>query len=212
MKKILLKSYSLLSKLLFAVIFCIFLVIGGALLPIPGNYKLYSVSTGSMSPIISAGSLVLVKPQPDYKTKDIVTFKTQKPTETITHRIVIKRQVDNQIQYLTKGDANKSKDTEILLKQNIIGKVLFSVPFVGNIVSYSKTLQGLVILIIIPATLLIYSEIINIKNETIRLIKERKTRKLTTFEKVEEKVGEEIIAVEKEIKKDIGKITKRKKY
>ncbi len=178
---------------------------------IPGGYNLYAVMSGSMEPTIKTGSVIVVHKQPRYKIGDIITVIQLNSKETITHRInqIIKK--TNKTEYILKGDANKSYDPQPIIQQRVIGKVLFSFPSIGYVTSFSKTLPGLIILIVIPATLIIYTELINIKNEAYRLIRERRKRKLTAFENVEEKVGEEIIAVEKEVKKDIKKIKGRKK-
>jgi signal peptidase len=205
------KIASITYKILLILLLLMMIVIGISVMPLPNNYKIYSVVSGSMQPAITPGSIVLVKPMTTYKVNDIVTMRTPEPRKTITHRVITKIEKKGQITYETKGDANKAKDSQLLLQQNIIGKVFFSIPLLGYPVAYSKTLPGLIFLIVIPATIIIYSELMNIKNEALRLIQERKQRKLTPFEKVEEKIDEEIIAVEKEVKKDIKKVFKKKK-
>ncbi len=118
-----------------------------------------------MEPTILKGSVVIAKPVKEYKVKDIVTIRTQEQKKTVTHRIIKKIEENNQVMFETKGDANTYKDGDVLLPQNIIGKVLFSIPLVGYPIAFSRTLPGLIILIIIPATVIIYSELIVIKNE-----------------------------------------------
>jgi len=163
------KILKIIGNSLFFVLLVVMFIIGISFFPLPKNYKIYSVTTGSMSPTIKANSLILVKSLKEYKVNDMVTIKTAEPRKTITHRIVKKIKKNNQIIFETKGDANKSKDLENLKPQNIIGKVFFVIPYLGLPIIYSKTLPGLIFLIIIPATIIIYSEIINIKNEAIKL-------------------------------------------
>ncbi len=167
----------------------------------PGNYKMMVVLSGSMEPTIKTGSIVVVKPESIYKEGDVITFKDpNKPKYSITHRIAeIKGD-----KFITKGDANKAADNDNIGKNQVLGKLLLAVPFVGYPVNFAKTQNGLIILIIIPAVIIIYSELLNIKNETKRLIEARKKRKLTTEEKIKEKIGEEMIKAEKEIKKVIN--------
>ncbi|MCL4366902.1 hypothetical protein M1563_01915, partial [Patescibacteria group bacterium] len=62
-----------------------------------------------------------------------------------------------------------------------------------------KTPTGFILLVIIPATIIVYSELMNIKNETVKLLAERKRRKLNTSEKIEEKIGEELIKLDKQV-------------
>ena len=45
-----------------------------SVLPITGNYKVMTVLSGSMEPTIKMGSIVVVKPQENYKIGDIITF------------------------------------------------------------------------------------------------------------------------------------------
>jgi hypothetical protein len=58
--------------------------------------------------------------------------------------------------------------------------------------------------------LIIYSELLTIKNEVQRLLKEQKKRKLTVKEKVELEIGEEEIKAEKGIKKLWKRLFKKK--
>ena len=73
--------------------------------------------------------------------------------------------------YRTKGDANKSADPEFVSKQNVVGKLVFSIPLVGYLMAFVKTLPGLVIFVFIPAVIIISEEIANIKTEA-HLIKQ----------------------------------------
>lgn len=152
-------------------------IVGISLLPLPKNYKIYSVITGSMSPEIQANSLILIKPMEEYKVLDIVTIITSEPGKTITHRIVKKINKNNQTIFKTKGDANKSIDLENLKSQNILGKVFFVIPYLGLPIIYSKTIPGLIFLIVIPATIIIYSEIIKIKNELNKIFAKKNKKK-----------------------------------
>lgn len=175
MVKIIGKFFKVISNILFIALLVVMFIIGISLLPLPDNYKIYSVTTGSMSPTIKVNSLILVRPLKEYKINDIVTIKITESRKTITHRIVGKINKNNQIIFETKGDANKSKDLENLKPQNIIGKVFFVIPYLGLPIIYSKTLPGLIFLIIIPATIIIYSEILNVKNEMIKLFPKKKS-------------------------------------
>ena len=165
MIKIIGNFFKVIGNILFIALLSMMFIVGISLFPLPNNYKIYSVTTVSMSPTIKAGSLILVRSLEEYKVNDMVTIKTSEPKKTITHRIVGKINKNNKIIFETKGDANKSKDLKSLEPQNIIGKVFFIIPYLGLPIIYSKTLPGLIFLIIIPATIIIYSEIINIKNE-----------------------------------------------
>lgn len=132
-----------------------------------GGFKLLVVKSGSMEPTIKTGSLVIDKTESVYQIDDIVTFKNPNNlTETITHRIY---DISGNT-YITKGDANNASDKDKITESQIIGEVIFAIPYLGYIVAFSRTLPGLIILIIIPATIIIYDEMNTIKEE----IKNRK--------------------------------------
>ena len=140
----------------------------------PGNYKVFTVMSGSMSPKIPAGSLIFVKPLGDYEIGDVITRRTKDPKITITHRIVSKEELEGKIAFETKGDANNTPDGEKFTKDGIVGKVFLSVPFLGYPVSYAKTTPGIILLIIIPAVIIIYDEINKIKSEFLKLKSQKK--------------------------------------
>ncbi|MDO8515026.1 MAG: signal peptidase I [bacterium] len=133
-----------------------------------GNYKMFTVLSGSMEPAIKTGSIVVVKPQPLYQTGDVITFREKNDSKiTTTHRIF---GIEDG-RFVTKGDANNSTDSTGVADGQIIGKTIFSVPYLGYPVSFTKTQQGLLLLVIIPSIIIIYSEILTIKNEIMRMLK-----------------------------------------
>lgn len=140
-------------------------------LNLPNGYKFYTVQSGSMLPAIKIGSLVIIKKSVDYRVGEVITFKTGRTP--ITHRLLaIKDSI-----YITKGDANNSTDTEPVQKYQILGKVIFSLPYLGYPVAFAKTKEGFIGLIVIPATIIVYSEILNIKKEITKLRKKLKSKK-----------------------------------
>jgi len=163
------------------------------LLNIKDFYRLFIVQSGSMSPTIPAGSIVIVKPQTTYVSGDIITFKIRdnanlkNPKTTVTHRIMQVEKDGSSVVYTTKGDKNQSPDLLQPSSQLVLGKVLFHIPWVGFPISYAKTQTGFILLIVIPATLLVYNELLSIKFEVTRLIKERNKIKLVKEDEKEKK-------------------------
>ena len=144
----------------------------------PLQFKIFMVESGSMAPTIQTGSLIIVKPETEYKKDDIITFKKNLEIDikargaTTTHRIV---EVDND-SFTTKGDANETEDQKSIHKDLILGKLFLTIPYLGYPVSFAKTQTGFILLIVIPATLIIYSEVLNIKKEAKRLLKKKKEK------------------------------------
>jgi len=142
--------------------------------PITGNYKLFIVQSGSMEPAVKMGSLVMVKPMNDYKIDDVISFgemtKTKAPT---THRIYDIKVVEGAPYYITKGDANNTTDQGEISKREIIGKVLFSIPYLGFAVDFAKKPIGFALIILVPAAIIIGDEVRKIYGE----IKKKKANK-----------------------------------
>jgi len=152
-------------------IFLVFIIVVTVLLvvsafPLTGNYKILTVLSGSMAPAIKMGGVVIVKPLPNYKIGDVITFgpysKTKPP---ITHRIYDIKVVNSEPVYITKGDANNAPDTREVAKKDIVGKVLFTIPYLGYAVAFAKKPLGFALIVIVPAATIIIDEIKNIYNE-----------------------------------------------
>ena len=81
------------------------------------GYTYFEIVSGSMSPTIEKGDMILVKLDTEYKVGDIISFKDN--DSIITHRII----EINDNNYVTKGDANNSPDNPIT-KDKILGKTV----------------------------------------------------------------------------------------
>lgn len=147
----------------------------------PVGVRVFSVLSGSMEPAIPTASLVITKNQDDYAENDIVTVRSERTAkETVTHRIVKieKDEETGKIRYQLKGDANKQPDGELVNKSRVVGKVIGHIPYLGRLIGFAQTQMGFVFLIVIPGTLIVYSELMSIKNESIKLIRERQSKKM----------------------------------
>lgn len=162
--------------LLIAAIVAMALLLLGTLVPIPGNFKVKIVKSGSMEPAIKTGSIVIDKGEASYKVGDIVTFgkdtKTQIPT---THRIIAISGGPDPV-YTTKGDANDAPDQAVTHLPDIHGRVLLSVPYLGYILSYARQPLGFALLVGVPAALIILDEIGKIIREVALLRRKKRMR------------------------------------
>lgn len=167
------------SKIIYYIFITFIVVVAGLLIvsvfPITGNIKFMIVQSGSMEPAIKMGSLVMVKPADDYKIGDVITFgpvtKTKIPT---SHRIYDIKINEGSPICITKGDANDSPDTREVQKKDILGKVVFDIPYLGYAVNFAKKPAGFALIIIIPAGIIIFDEVKNIINE----VKKNKSKKV----------------------------------
>jgi len=135
-----------------------------SIIPIPGNYKVLTVLSGSMEPAIKTGSVVIIKPQENYDTGNVITFE-KFGNKTVTHRIAEKRDDGKEIFYTTKGDANNAQDQEEVSQSKIIGKVLFDVSYLGYAVNFAKKPLGFVLIVIVPMMIIVGDEIKKIYGE-----------------------------------------------
>ena len=183
----------LITRIFYGLVILVLALIAGTVaisaLDIPGGFKLYTVMSGSMEPTLPVGSLVVVKSQDNYGVEDIVTYKAEKdrsvknPQNTTTHRIARIEEGD----YVTRGDANEVEDLVPVKKDLVLGKVVFSLPLIGRVVSFAKTREGLIFLVVVPAVIIVYSEILNIKSELVRIYKKVKEVDQEVDEIIEEK-------------------------
>lgn len=128
-----------------------------------GGYKSFMVLSGSMEPTINIGDIVITHKQINYFKNDTITFYGPE-NRVVTHRIALIKEQDGDTIIITKGDANRSIDSDTITPSKIIGKVIFIVPKLGFVVSFSRTIPGLVLLIFVPAVALISSELLKLKN------------------------------------------------
>ena len=129
------------------------------------GYSTFEVQTGSMRPAINVNDLVIVKKDDSPKIKDIITYKKGK--EFITHRVVEAYKET----YVTRGDANNTKD-EAIKKNQIVGKVVKIIPNFG---AFRKTLLSPVVLITLIVSIYIISRLFSTKESMFtRLLKKNK--------------------------------------
>lgn len=130
-----------------------------------GGWRAFVVLSPSMEPAVATGSLVITQqiPPGNLKVGDIITFtRPDKTREFITHRIVSIAKNSSVAIIHTKGDKNVSPDAWVLAGGGVIGKVIYSMPHLGYILSLSKTKIGIAIFILIPAVIILYLELTNV--------------------------------------------------
>lgn len=144
------------------------------------NIKPLVVLSGSMLPILKIGSVVIIAPSkiqsPEvskYQSGEIITFTTGQ--ETFTHRVVKVERNNDTFFYKTKGDNNKDEDLGQIPEYKVVGKVLLHIPYLGYFMSFARSQKGYVFLIVIPATIIVYSELLNIKNELVKILISRRS-------------------------------------
>lgn len=118
----------------------------------------YAVISGSMEPEYPVGSLLYVQSvdPDDLKVGDPITFMLNEDT-VATHRIIeiLPDEENDVLRFRTKGDANKDVDGTPVHQNNIIGKPMFAVPYLGYFASFIQNPPGLYLAIGAAAVLII---------------------------------------------------------
>ena len=119
----------------------------------------YVVLSGSMEPTYHVGSLVYVQKVDyhDLKVGDPITYMLDSDT-VVTHRIIevlVDEEDPNTLRYFTQGDANDIPDGTSVHYKNIIGKPLFSIPYLGYVSNYIQQPPGLYVALATGAILIL---------------------------------------------------------
>ena len=115
--------------------------------PVPSflGFSTLTIETGSMNGYsamveggepkqVSIGDLILIKKTNDYKIGDVITFLPEGDKIPTTHRII--GYTDDG--FVTKGDANNTKDTVPISKDRVLGEVIGHYPKLGKFSSWVK--------------------------------------------------------------------------
>ncbi len=110
------------------------LIIAITIVFIASGSRIFIVFSDSMEPTIPPGSLVIVVPTwiKSPEVGDVVAYRLRidnHASMVIVHRIVAKYSED---MFITKGDAVQEPDPWIVNRSDIIGVVVFSIPFIGT--------------------------------------------------------------------------------
>ncbi|RLF86648.1 signal peptidase I [Thermococci archaeon] len=131
------------------------------------GFKSVVVLTDSMEPMISPFSLVIVSPESDIKIGDVILYEVElsKKKYKVLHRVIDIKEKKGQIVYITKGDNRRYADAWYVNRENIIGKLLFSLPYLGYVSYYGAHLLSLIYPLV--STYLFYRLLLRvwIKNE-----------------------------------------------
>ena len=124
------------------------------------GFKPFIVLSGSMESKINVGDLVFVKEVNPSKLQvgDIIAFRDSENIVT-THRIVDIDTKDNELCFVTKGDANNANDDGIVYSNMVEGKYQTKIAKLGNAILFIQQPVGFVIMLMAISIicLLVYS-------------------------------------------------------
>lgn len=124
------------------------------------GFEMKAVMTSSMEPELPVGSLLVISPT-DYdniQIGDDITFVRDANLTLVTHRVISK---DDETQKVTtQGIANNVPDTPTSY-ENVVGKVVWSIPYIGYLVIFLGKPQGKIIAVTLIISLLAISLLID---------------------------------------------------
>jgi signal peptidase len=125
----------------------------------------HTVLTGSMEPTIAAGDVVVdeqIAPTAA-RVGDVVTFRDpEDQSRLITHRVRSIRRQGSHLWFVTQGDANNTTEHWRVAADGQLGRVAYTVPWVGHVAVLTHTPLGLALLLVVPLLLLGLEEIARI--------------------------------------------------
>lgn len=144
MKRSIKKTWNIISTVLVALVVLLALLLVGARV---FGLQVFTVLSGSMEPTYHTGSLIYVKKVDPYtiQSGQVITFMLDENT-VATHRVVgvVPDEEDpTVIRFRTKGDANETVDGALVHYKNVLGKPVFTIPYLGYVADYIQHPPGM---------------------------------------------------------------------
>jgi len=142
------------------------------------QYPALAVASGSMctvegmkcdgwshpfSATLHVGDLIIIQgvkpeeiktaPNPD---GDIIVFRRpQGSSELIVHRAIAEQMMNDKIFFRTQGDANSVPDPALVPEDNVVGRVVLRIPWIGHIALFMHDSSGIFIIIFLIIILVV---------------------------------------------------------
>ena len=124
------------------------------------NYKpklsIYTIISPSMTPVINVYDVVVnIRPnnEDDIQVGDIITYKSESSASygmMITHRVTEITEENGSIAYKTQGDSNSEPDSMLVSYNQIVGKEILIIPYIGKLQFLIANKKGWLLLALIP--------------------------------------------------------------
>lgn len=135
-------------------------VLLSAALPLALGASSMVVRSGSMTPAIRSGDVVVARPiaPTEAAIGDIVTFKDPGGNDRLlVHRVRAISRSGDEVEVITQGDANTTQEHWKVAADGTIGTVAYRIPLLGFAVDWINSPAGRIGLLIVPAVLLALS-------------------------------------------------------
>lgn len=146
------KCWNIISGILMTLIMALAVLLVGVRLT---GLQPYAVLSGSMEPTYHVGSLIYVKScdPSEVAVGDAITFVLDEDLNVVTHRVIA---IDTETSHFyTQGDANEAADGAPVYFKNLIGKPVFTIPYLGYVSNWITNPPGMYVAITLAVILLI---------------------------------------------------------
>ena len=133
------------------------------------GYSVLRIETGSMEPEFKTGSIVITKSvdTDTLKVGDVISFYSTSSDidrKVNTHRIQeLSYLTTGERQFITKGDANPTVDSEPVFYRRVIGKVVWNLGVVsGSVIGFLQKPTVILLFIILPLLVITFLEASNL--------------------------------------------------
>jgi signal peptidase I len=145
------------------------------------GFKMFVIVSESMKPSLNIGDVILTieKEPEDIKVKDVITYTGNTGNvkdKIITHQVVNiqteKNDITNKTRYIfwTQGTNNSVIDSYSVYEEQVHGVLVYRFRLISLISRVIRTTIGLIIFVVLPLSLLLIFEIMDIRRE----LKERR--------------------------------------
>ena len=147
-----------------ALVIAVLLLVAVLLAPPLLGFSFEPILGGSMEPTIKTGALIAMeKAAPEeILVGDIIGFRVEGMDTPVCHRVIEIVDTEQGVGFITRGDANESPDTWIVKPENLIGRVVLDLAWLGYVAKFVKTPYGFGLLLGLPAMLIVALEARNI--------------------------------------------------
>ncbi len=226
--------YIVIAFVCFIAVFLIYYIISSQLHSGDENYKprisVYTIVSPSMTPNINVYDVVVnirVDRPSDIQVGDIITFKSTSATSegmTITHRVIERKQLpDGTYEYMTQGDNNEEPDSVYVTYDNVIGKEIVTIPYVGRIQFLIANQKGWLFLLLIPVSIYLIREVfklidlLGLRNKVEKITKVQEEPKVNEDKELKQQQKElkeelQVSQLQKEAKKYSNKRNESEEY
>ena len=146
------KLWNVVSTILVALIVILALLLGGVRLV---GLRPFAVLSGSMEPAYHVGSLIYVRScdPSEVEVGDAITFVLDEDLNVATHRVI---EIDAANEHFyTKGDANDAPDGSPVYFKNLIGRPVFTIPYLGYFSNWITNPPGMYVAIAVAGVFII---------------------------------------------------------